>query len=70
MSTILLLASDPGTLTLLAQRLGDVEGVRIIEERRRRPRRIARELPRVREERRADRRVTPMLRGTFAVCDQ
>ena len=69
-ATILLLAADPSTLTILAQRLGDVAGVRVIEERRRRPRRIARELPRVREERRADRRVTPMLKGTFAVCDR
>ena len=37
-ATILLLAADPSTLTILAQRLGDVAGVRVIEERRRRPR--------------------------------
>ena len=69
--TILLLAADPSTLTILAQRLGDVAGVRVIEERRRRPRRDPRQaLPRVRDERAGrDRRVTPMLRGTFAVTE-
>lgn len=72
MSKLVLYAPDASALSMLVQRLGDVAGVAIAEERRKRPRRDPRSARvHAREERTGqERRVPPILGGTFALRER
>jgi hypothetical protein len=55
---------------MLAQRLDGVEGVRVIQDQRRRERRVTRQMRDRGKRSGQDRRVRPMLRGGFALVER
>lgn len=70
MTELLLYAPDVPTLTMLAQRLDGVPGLRIVEERRRHERRVRQPDTDHAKRSGTDRRAAPWLKGGFALVER
>ena len=70
MTELLLYATDVQTLTMLAQRLDGVPGLRVVEEQRRHERRVLEQSMDHGKRSGRDRRAAPWLKGGFALVER